>query len=64
MQAKNGLFISAEEIYTVMEGDKKMSNRGIFKSVTSVVSSCLLQMGEDSLVFQILEEVILDQMVS
>lgn len=51
-----------EEIYTVMEGDKKMSNRGIFKSVTSVVSSCLLQMGEDSLVFQILEEVILDQM--
>ena len=56
-------FIFTEEIYQVVEGDK-MSNRGIFKSVTSVVSSCLLQMGEDSLVFQILEELILDLIVS
>lgn len=46
-----------------MELDNKMSNREVYKAVTSVVSYCLSQMGEDSLVFHILEEVVLDQIV-
>ncbi|XP_058205322.1 uncharacterized protein LOC131319180 isoform X2 [Rhododendron vialii] len=38
-----------------------ISNRGSFRSVTTVVCSCLLQMGDDFLVFQMLETVVVDQ---
>ncbi|PSS30415.1 Testis-expressed sequence 10 protein [Actinidia chinensis var. chinensis] len=40
----------------------EISNHGTFMSVTSAVCSCLLQMGDDYLVFQILEKVVLDQL--
>ncbi|XP_059668653.1 uncharacterized protein LOC132313744 [Cornus florida] len=49
-----------ERICPIMEKDE-ISNRGTFKSITSVVCSCLSQMGDDYLVLQILEKVILDQ---
>ncbi|CAK9180770.1 unnamed protein product [Ilex paraguariensis] len=50
----------AEKIYSVMEdGDK--SNRGTFKLITSVVCSCLSEIGDDYLVVQMLEKIILDQ---
>ena len=54
----------AEYIYPAVENDVKISNRGTFKSLTNTVCSCLSQMGDDSLVFQILEKIILDQLVS
>lgn len=41
--------------------DMKISNRGTFKSVISVICSCLLQIGDDALVFLILEKVTIDQ---
>ncbi|KAK3227006.1 hypothetical protein Dsin_006868 [Dipteronia sinensis] len=53
-----------ENIYPAVENDVKISNRGTFKSLTNAVCSCLSQMGDDSLVFQILEKVILDQLLS
>ncbi|KAK0587618.1 hypothetical protein LWI29_025899 [Acer saccharum] len=53
-----------EYIYPAVENDVKISNRGTFKSLTNAVCSCLSQMGDDSLVFQILEKVILDQLLS
>lgn len=51
-----------ENINTVIERDVNISNRGSFKSVTSIVCSCLSQMGDSSLVFIILEKMVLDQM--
>lgn len=51
------LKVFPEKIYPVAE----ISNRGLLKSVTSVVCSCVSQMGDKSLVFQMLEKVILDQ---
>ncbi|KAI9153867.1 hypothetical protein LWI28_017694 [Acer negundo] len=54
----------AENIYPAIENDVKISNCGTFKSLTNAVCSCLSQMGDDSLVFQILEKVILDQLLS
>ncbi|KAK1562182.1 hypothetical protein Q3G72_007583 [Acer saccharum] len=53
-----------ENIYPAAENDVRISNRGTFKSLTNAVCSCLSQMGDDSLVFQILEKVILDQLLS
>ncbi|KAK2639319.1 hypothetical protein Ddye_027114 [Dipteronia dyeriana] len=53
-----------ENIYPAVENDVKISNRGTFKSLTNAVCSCLSHMGDDSLVFQILEKVILDQLLS
>ncbi|KAI8562907.1 hypothetical protein RHMOL_Rhmol03G0071900 [Rhododendron molle] len=44
----------------ILESDE-ISNRGSFRSVTTVVCSCLLQMGDDFLVFQMLETVVVDQ---
>ncbi|KAG5556427.1 hypothetical protein RHGRI_006875 [Rhododendron griersonianum] len=46
----------------ILESDE-ISNRGSFRSVTTVVCSCLLQMGDDFLVFQMLETVVVDQIV-
>ncbi|KAB1219902.1 Testis-expressed sequence 10 protein [Morella rubra] len=43
-----------ETIDPVIENDTKITNRGTFKSVTSVVCANLLQIGNSSLVFQIL----------
>ncbi|XP_061950001.1 uncharacterized protein LOC133673263 isoform X2 [Populus nigra] len=50
-----------ENIFPATERDKKTSNRATFKSLISVVCSCLSQMGDNSLVFAILEKVILEQ---
>ncbi|KAJ4827083.1 hypothetical protein Tsubulata_013897 [Turnera subulata] len=47
-----------------MENDAKVPRHGTFKSVTRVVSSCLSQMGDNNLVFMILERVILEQIAS
>lgn len=54
----------AENIYPVIQSDTEIGNRGTYKSVTSVVCSNLSQMGDTSLVFQMVEKVILGQMVS
>lgn len=39
-------------------------NRKALKSLTRIVQSCLSEMGDNSLVFQMLEKVILEQMAS
>ncbi|XWS56064.1 hypothetical protein CRYUN_Cryun09bG0054800 [Craigia yunnanensis] len=49
-----------EYIYLVRESDGEVSNRGTLKSLTSVVCSCLSQMGDSSVVLRILEKVVLD----
>ncbi|KAK6942537.1 hypothetical protein RJ641_027914, partial [Dillenia turbinata] len=49
-------------IYPELENDEKISNRGTLKSVTSIICSCMLQIGDNKLVFEILDEVLLDQM--
>lgn len=46
----------------ILENDET-SNRGTLRSVTTVVCSYLLQMGDDFLVFQMLETVIVDQIL-
>ncbi|KAH7843540.1 hypothetical protein Vadar_017908 [Vaccinium darrowii] len=46
----------------ILENDET-SNRGTLRSVTTVVCSCLLQMRDDFLVFQMLETVIVDQIL-
>ena len=51
-------------MYPILERDKKIRNRGTFKLLTSVVCSKLSQIGDNSLVFQILEKVTLEQIVS
>lgn len=56
--------MSAENIFPATERDIKTSNRATFKSLTSVVCSCLSQIGDNSLIFAILEKVILEQIVS
>ncbi|PRQ44133.1 putative pre-rRNA-processing protein IPI1/Testis-expressed sequence 10 protein [Rosa chinensis] len=52
-----------ENVNAVMERDVNISNRGTFKSITGIVCSCLSQMGDSSLVFKILEKMVLDQML-
>ncbi|KAG2683092.1 hypothetical protein I3760_10G016800 [Carya illinoinensis] len=52
-----------ENIYPVIQSDTEIGNRGTYKSVTSVVCSNLSQMGDSSLVFQMVEKVILGQML-
>ncbi|KAJ7974885.1 testis-expressed sequence 10 protein [Quillaja saponaria] len=49
-----------ENIYPSQESD---SNHGTFKSITGVLCSCLVQMGDTSIVFQMIEKVILDQIL-
>ncbi|XVF76107.1 hypothetical protein PTKIN_Ptkin13bG0239200 [Pterospermum kingtungense] len=49
-----------ENIYPVTEIDGKVSNRETLKSLTSLVCSYLSQMGDSSIVLQILENGILD----
>ena len=56
--------MSAENVFPATDKDKKTSNHATFKSLTSIVCSCLSQMGDNSLVFVILEKVILEQIVS
>ncbi|KAJ6711391.1 hypothetical protein OIU79_007775 [Salix purpurea] len=53
--------VCPENIFPATDRDKKTSNHATFKSLTSVVCSCLSQMGDNSLVFVILEKVILEQ---
>ncbi|XP_008241050.1 PREDICTED: uncharacterized protein LOC103339529 isoform X2 [Prunus mume] len=60
-----------EEIYPVIESDVNISkesdviilNRKALKSLTRIVQSCLSEMGDNSLVFLMLEKVILEQML-
>ncbi|KAM1650141.1 hypothetical protein ACFXTN_002886 [Malus domestica] len=51
-----------ENIVPVRESDVNISNRGTFKSLSRIVCSCLSQMGDNTLVLQMLEKIILDQM--
>ncbi|XP_019055083.1 PREDICTED: testis-expressed sequence 10 protein homolog isoform X2 [Nelumbo nucifera] len=48
-------------LYTHVENAKKISNRETFKAITGAVCSCLRQMGDDALIFQIVQRVILDE---
>ncbi|GAV57315.1 Ipi1_N domain-containing protein [Cephalotus follicularis] len=50
-----------EDRHPAAESDEKISNPGTFKSLTSVVCSSLSQMGDDSLVFQIVEKVLIEK---
>ncbi|KAB1205900.1 Testis-expressed sequence 10 protein [Morella rubra] len=52
-----------ETIDPVSENDTKITNRGTFKSVTSVVCANLLQIGDSSLVFEILEKITFGQVL-
>lgn len=54
----------AEIMHPAVESDVKISNCGTFKLLTNAVCSCLSQMGDNSLVFRILEKAILNQLVS
>ncbi|XVE75869.1 hypothetical protein DITRI_Ditri12bG0126200 [Diplodiscus trichospermus] len=49
-----------DNICPVRESDGKVSNRGTLKSLTSMVCSCLSQMGESSVVLRMLEKSLLD----
>ncbi|XP_004303376.1 PREDICTED: uncharacterized protein LOC101296122 isoform X1 [Fragaria vesca subsp. vesca] len=51
-----------ENVNVVKEKDVNISNQGTFKSITSIVCSCLSQMGDSSLVFKLLEKMVLDQL--
>ncbi|XP_009374090.2 uncharacterized protein LOC103963034 isoform X3 [Pyrus x bretschneideri] len=51
-----------ENIVPDRENDVNISNRGTFKSLSRIVCSCLSQMGDNTLVLQMLEKIILDQM--
>ncbi|XP_068315028.1 uncharacterized protein [Pyrus communis] len=51
-----------ENIVPVRESDVNISNRGTFKSLSRIVCSCLSQMGDNTLVLQMLKKIILDQM--
>ncbi|KAK6145745.1 hypothetical protein DH2020_022565 [Rehmannia glutinosa] len=52
--------VHPEKIYPAVEYDGK-SNWRTFKYVTSIVCSCLSQIGDDYLVFQMAEKIIVDQ---
>ncbi|CAL5408384.1 unnamed protein product [Camellia sinensis] len=52
--------VRKEKSCPMLENDE-ISNCGISKSITRAVCSCLLQMGDYCLLFQILEKVVLDQ---
>ena len=56
-------FIFAENV-NVIEKEVNISNQGTYKSITSIVCSCLLQMGDGPLVVILLEKMVIDQMVS
>ncbi|KAK9052330.1 hypothetical protein SSX86_028959 [Deinandra increscens subsp. villosa] len=52
--------VSCQSNLLDMEKSRK-SNSGLFRSVTSAVCSCLSQIGDDHLVFKILEGAVVDQ---
>ncbi|KAL6507777.1 hypothetical protein OROGR_023972 [Orobanche gracilis] len=52
-----------ERVDPAVKHDEK-SNWRIFKSVTSIVCSCLSQIGDNYLVFQMVEKIIVDQICS
>lgn len=65
MVSDGGMFCMTMWFWHADKGENdQISNRGSFRSVTTVVCSCLLQMGDDFLVFQMLETVVVDQTVS
>ncbi|WOH06224.1 hypothetical protein DCAR_0625647 [Daucus carota subsp. sativus] len=51
-----------EKSADLVENDGK-SNFGTFKSITNVVCSFLLQLGDEHIVFQMLEKIIIDQLL-
>lgn len=53
----------AEKVYLATKCDEK-SNWKTFKNVTRMICSSLSQIGDDNLVLQMLEKIIVDQIVS
>ncbi|XP_030525125.1 uncharacterized protein LOC115737229 isoform X2 [Rhodamnia argentea] len=53
--------ISPDNALPVKEHELKISNCGTFRLLTSVVCSCLLHIGDESMVLQMIEKVIIDQ---
>ncbi|KAL5545725.1 hypothetical protein UlMin_005412 [Ulmus minor] len=53
-----------DNIFPVTENDGKASNRGTFKSITSMVCSYMSQMGDNSLAFCTIENILLDQIAA
>lgn len=62
LNLESGCF-SAEKIDPTEKHERK-SNRGTFKSVVRAVCSWLTQIGDDVLVLQMLEKIVLDEIVS
>uniref|UniRef100_A0A2P2M5A1 TEX10-like TPR repeats domain-containing protein n=3 Tax=Rhizophora mucronata TaxID=61149 RepID=A0A2P2M5A1_RHIMU len=56
------LKVCPENIFPPNDSDATISNRGTFKLLTCMVCSCLSQMGDNSLLFLILERVIMEQL--
>lgn len=52
----------AEKVCPAIKYDGK-SNRKTFKQVTSIICTCLSQLGDDSLVMEMLEKIIVDHIV-
>ncbi|XP_042501520.1 uncharacterized protein LOC122079264 isoform X2 [Macadamia integrifolia] len=50
-----------ENFYPSSGNDEKILNHGTFKAITSAICSCLSQMGDDNLVLQTLEKIIVDE---
>lgn len=58
------LFSTDNNTLSVKEHEPKISNCGTLKLLTSVVCSCLMHIGDESTVLQMIEKVIIDQIVS
>ncbi|XP_039169029.1 uncharacterized protein LOC104444410 isoform X3 [Eucalyptus grandis] len=54
--------VSPDNALPVKEVEPKISNCGTLRLLTSVVCSCLLHIGDESMVLQMIEKVIIDQM--
>ncbi|XP_056161020.1 uncharacterized protein LOC115685680 isoform X2 [Syzygium oleosum] len=53
--------VSPDNTLSVKEHEPKISNCGTLKLLTSVVCSCLMHIGDESTVLQMIEKVIIDQ---
>ncbi|KFK25037.1 hypothetical protein AALP_AA8G058400 [Arabis alpina] len=52
-----------EKVQVAMECNEPETNRGTFKALTNLVCKCLSEMGDGSIVLQILEKVLLEQII-
>jgi hypothetical protein len=55
--------VHAEKLQSSIECNERETYCGTFKEVTKLVCSCLSEMGDSSLVLQIVEKVLLEQIV-